>query len=59
MKYNILLDIKREIILYEGPNKPSNTHLCVCVPSRVPVKPKRYLALSSFDIIDIKDFDLN
>ena len=48
-----------ETILLAVPNKPSNTSLCVCVSSNVPVKPKRYLQLIILVMILVKDFDLN
>ena len=41
------------------PNRPSKTNLCVCVPSKVPVIPKRYLQLISLVMIVVNDLDLN
>ena len=34
--------------LFTVPNKPSNTSLCVCVPSKVPVSPTLYGHFSNF-----------
>ena len=42
-----------------APNKPSNTNLCVCVPSSVPVNPNLYLHKCSLVIIFVSDLDLN
>ena len=40
-------------------NKPSNTNLCVLLPSSVPVKPTLYLVFSNFVINFVSDTDLN
>ena len=48
-----------DVTLLTEPNRPSNTNLCVSVPSSVPVRPNLYLQSSSFVNILVSDLDLN
>jgi hypothetical protein len=47
------------VTLLTFPNNPSKTSLCVCVPSKVPVNPKRYLQFINLVMIVVNDLDLN
>ena len=57
--YQSLVSSFVDTTLFTLPNRPSNTNLCVLVPSKVPVIPIRYSQLVSLVIILVNETALN